>query len=117
MPVPGRAEFGGWVFSTERADERPIPSPLGRWVAVIDEAPGPLVVRAVDPGDTIPMADGSKRVVDALREAGVPASLRPTWPVLERDGTMLWLVGARLASQAAAAAGAPVVVVRAEVPT
>lgn len=115
LPSPGRVAFGRWTVSAEPLPRPPSPRPLGRWTALIDDVPGGLVVRVARPGETIPMGDGSKRVADALREAGVPARLRATWPVLERGGTMVWLVGARLAAGSAARTDAPVLMVHAEV--
>lgn len=117
LPVPGRVDFGAWMISAVVAPRPPVPRPLGRWTAVIPAGTQPLRVRAARPGETIPMHGGSKRVADALREAGVPVRLRRTWPVLERDGTMVWLVGARLAAGTAVGSDAPIWVLRAEVPS
>lgn len=69
---------------------------IGRFRTEVDAAAG-LVVRASRPGDRIALRDGSKSVAAALAEAGVPARLRPCWPVLDSSGTIAWIVGARAA--------------------
>jgi hypothetical protein len=52
-------------------------------------------------------------VAEALREAGIPASRRPGWPVVVAGGTIAWVPGARLAAWAAGR-GASVVRLRLE---
>jgi tRNA(Ile)-lysidine synthetase-like protein len=71
---------------------------LGRQGAVI-AATGPLVVRAVAPGDRIRVKGGTKKVFDALGEAGVPRRLRRRWPVVESGGRIAWLVSIRAADE------------------
>jgi len=94
LEAPGAAGFGPWRL-TAVPREPGDPRPIGVHAAVLPA--GPLTVRAATPGDTVALRDGSKRVVDALREAGVPERVRPRWPVVERDGTIAWVVGARVA--------------------
>ena len=48
-------------------------------------------VRAADPTDRIAMGDGRKLVWDALAEAGVPAPLRPAWPVVADGSAVAWV--------------------------
>ena len=93
LSVPGEAEFGPWRI---RAGA-PGSAGLGRHGAVVPM--GPLVVRAARSGDTIAIPGGAKKVSDALAEAGVPPRLRGRWPVLESDGTVLWLVAIRVAAE------------------
>jgi tRNA(Ile)-lysidine synthase len=91
LSVPGAARFGGWKIESGRVG-------LGRNGAMI-AADGPLMVRAVRPGDRISIRGGSKKVSDALAEAGVPLRLRPRWPVVESGGRIAWLVSIRASDE------------------
>lgn len=94
LPVPGSVRFGPWlIVSGEEGD-----AALGRQGAVI-AATGPLVVRAVAPGDRIRVRGGTKKVFDALGEAGVPRRLRRRWPVVESGGRIAWVVSIRAAEE------------------
>lgn len=92
LPVPGEVTFGGWRIESGRAG-------LGRHGATI-AANGPLVVRAARPGDRISIRGGSKKVSDALGEAGAPLRLRSRWPVVESGGRIAWLVSIRASDEA-----------------
>ncbi len=48
-------------------------------------------VRAAAPGDRIGMGSGTKPVVDALAEAGVPRELRRCWPVVVEADSVVWI--------------------------
>ena len=92
LPVPGSVRFGSWsIVSGGRGD-----AAIGRQGAVISGT-DPLVVRAVRPGDRITIRGGTKKVADALGEAGVPPRLRGGWPVVESGGRIVWLVSIRVA--------------------
>lgn len=54
---------------------------------------GPAVLRAPRPGDRIRMSGGRRRVVEVLRDAGVPVRLRRIWPVLDVDDAVVWIPG------------------------
>jgi tRNA(Ile)-lysidine synthase len=103
LPVPGTARFGPWEL---RADA-PAPiaglQPVGRRFVLIDPegAAEGLTIRAAVPGDRVDSGAGRKPVVEALREAGIPASRREGWPVVVSGGTIAWVPGARVASWAA----------------
>ena len=103
LPAPGEAAFGGWWLTAEGPVSRPAPAPFGRWQALADPAAAVtgLTVRAAAPGDRVDTGEGSKLVADALREAGVPARRRGSWPVVWAGGTIAWVAGARLAAWAA----------------
>ncbi|MBI5158429.1 MAG: tRNA lysidine(34) synthetase TilS [Acidimicrobiia bacterium] len=58
---------------------------------------GVVQVRAARPGDRIAIGVGTKRVTEALREAGVPPRLRARWPVIDERGRIAWVVGVRVA--------------------
>lgn len=110
-----RAELdGGLVVLRDRSWLRigPLPSPAPpatltvpmRWAgfafephptgdggpAVAEVGPG-AVVRPPDAADRIAIVGGTKRVADALAEAGVPAELREAWPVVVVDEATVWL--------------------------
>ena len=57
-------------------------------------------MRAAAAGDRIDIGTGSKKVADALNEAGIPLRKRPAWPVVECRGRIAWVVGVRVASWA-----------------
>lgn len=90
LPVPGAVRFGGWQIESGL----PGRAGLGRHGALIGGA-GPLMVRTVRPGDRITVRGGTKKVFDALAEAGVPSRLRLRWPVVESGGRIAWLVSIR----------------------
>jgi tRNA(Ile)-lysidine synthase len=94
LPVPGSVRFGAWLIVSGAEGD----AALGRQGAVI-AATGPLVVRAVAPGDRIRVRGGTKKVFDALGEAGVPRRLRRRWPVVESGGRVAWLVSIRAADE------------------
>jgi len=110
LDVPGEVVFGRWWISAEPVDAAPSASLSRSSVAL--RGSGDLEIRAARPGDTISMGEGSKSVVDALREAGVPARLRSMWPVVEQAGTMVWVAGSRHAAGAAADPGEPATMLR-----
>ncbi len=66
---------------------------------------GGSVLRGVDPEDRIAIVGGHKAVGDALAEVGVPAELRPAWPVVEDAGRVVWLPLVRRAAGPAPRSG------------
>jgi tRNA(Ile)-lysidine synthase len=103
LAVPGRALFGPWEFRAANAGSAPVPRHVGRRHALVDPAAirGGLIVRVAVPGERVGVGEGSKPVAEALREAGVPSAVRSHWPVIESDGTIVWVFGARVAAVAA----------------
>ena len=91
--VPGITRF--WTGEIE-AEPAAGWRPLGAQVTVV-EAGAALEVTTAASDDRISIGDGSKSVSDALSEAGVPRRLRPQWPVVKRDGMIIWIVGVRAA--------------------
>ena len=64
-------------------------------------AVGPeVVVRPSAPADRIDIGTGTKTVVDALAESGIPARLRPRWPVIEATGRVALIPRVRTAGWA-----------------
>lgn len=112
IPVPGEVRCGRWFVAAVPVESAPAPSPA-KWMVALSAGHGTLTVRSAAPGDTISMGDGSKDVGDALREAGVPARLRPVWPVVEQAGRMVWVIGCRIAAGTVASAGRPATLLRA----
>jgi tRNA(Ile)-lysidine synthase len=87
----GAARFGRWTLSWE-----PGTGPAGlvrrsgeTWVV----PGGEWLVRGWRAGDRIrPMGGRCTRlVVRCMQDAKLPRSRRPEWPVLERDGTVVWV--------------------------
>jgi tRNA(Ile)-lysidine synthetase-like protein len=115
LPVPGSVEFGRHRIGADVLPQPPVPSPLGRFRAVLFLDPGaPLTVRPAEPGDRLDIGEGHKPVAEVLREAGVPARVRPGWPVVESGGRMAWVAGARAAAWAARERSGPVTMLREE---
>ena len=91
LVVGERLRWGSWTFDAGSGGV-----PIGRHAAGVD-GPGPFLVRPASSGGRISIGEGSKEVSDALAEAGVSERLRPGWPVLESDGTIVWIAGVRAA--------------------
>jgi tRNA(Ile)-lysidine synthase len=88
-----RETWGGWWL--EASDVQPT---VGRSCAVLPNAV--LTIRAPRSDDRIDIVGGTKSVGDALAEAGVPGRIRHRWPVVEADGTIVWIPGVRVAPMA-----------------
>src|SRR3990172_4923818 len=84
LAPPATVRFGPWTIT---AGSGGVAVPVG----------GTVLVRAARPGDRIAIGAGTKRVTEALREAGVPPRLRARWPVVEERGRIAWVVGVRVA--------------------
>ena len=112
--LPRRAVLateGGWVRVLPAASQGPSPRVLGEgdrvefgdfrvWLGEgpgvpVGSAPGPLLVRAREPGDRVGVDGGpSRRVQDVLVDAAVPVESRAAWPlVADARGRVLWVVG------------------------
>jgi tRNA(Ile)-lysidine synthase len=68
----------------------------GRYDVTLPGEGAGLVVRATAPGDRIRGSGGTRRVVEVLREAGMPRAIRSRWPiVVERGsgGRVVWIPG------------------------
>ncbi len=84
--------------------ELPAAPPRGRAVAWLSTAVGDLAIRGAAAGDRIDLGGHSRKVVDVLADAGMPARRRPGWPVVVAHGKIAWLVGARVGAWARPAA-------------
>ncbi|MDQ3782848.1 MAG: tRNA lysidine(34) synthetase TilS, partial [Actinomycetota bacterium] len=101
LPIPGRVTVGDLIVSATHVD-RPRVAPLGKRVAWLDPVLQDLTVSTPDPGDRIDLGGHTKKLSDALAEAGVPRRLRPGWPVVAAHGKIAWLAGVRVGAWARA---------------
>lgn len=92
--------FGSWRISAVVLDERPVTLRASRRHEVFDadDVRGPLLVRTPEPDDGLTIRDGTKRLADALAEAGVESERRASWPVVVSDGTCVWVPDVRRAA-------------------
>jgi tRNA(Ile)-lysidine synthetase-like protein len=101
LAVPGRVAFGPFDLEAWIEHASPVAWPDGRNVAVLDaDRVGPTV-HVVPPHDGarfLPLGrSGTKRVRDALREAGIASSARSVQPVLlDSARSVCWVVGYRI---------------------
>lgn len=91
LEAPGVTRFGGFRFEVTTTETRPL-VPLSSWAFVAGSGAS-LVVRAASDGGTV----AGKEVASALSEAGIPASKRADWPVVEWRGEAVWIPGVRRA--------------------
>lgn len=98
LELPGAVAFDRWHVAIDVAERPPVV--VGTRIHIIDgEVVGDaVVIRAADPSDRIDLGSGSKRVVDALAEAGIPARYRARYPVLEAEGRIALIPGVRAAA-------------------
>ncbi|MGH8937640.1 MAG: tRNA lysidine(34) synthetase TilS [Acidimicrobiia bacterium] len=99
LALPGEATYGRWHLEAWLETSPPSAWPLSAWTVVLDaDLVGPRVrVRPAREGGRIALPKGHKAVADALGEASVPPRLRSGWPVVEKEGEILWLPGVRTA--------------------
>lgn len=99
LPVPGRVRFGGHLIRATRA-ESGRPTRISHDWCRLALPHGSITIRAVAAGDRIDIGTGSKKVSDALGEAGIPLRKRSAWPVIESRGRIAWIAGVRVAAWA-----------------
>ena len=100
--APGETvEYGPWRLHMSTPGEPRSPV-VGRSRAPLltSVLTGGVVVRSAAEGERIDIDGGTKTVRDAMAEAGVPARLRPAWPVVAVDGKIAWVAGVRAAGWA-----------------
>lgn len=97
--LPGSVRWGGRRMEAWLEERSPVAWPLSEWTVVFDAGTvGEEVrLRPAGGGGRIGFRGGHKEIGDALAEAGVPARLRPGWPVVEAGGRILWIPGVRSA--------------------
>lgn len=99
IEVGREVEFGDWLFRAEDGSQS-----VGRFGVTLGR-PRRLAVRTALADERIAITGGTKRVGDALAEAGVPDRMRPVWPVIDADGTIAWIAGVRAAPAPTPASG------------
>ncbi len=82
-------EWGPFRFRYERSEPHPVR--MSHWRFVTKARP--LLVRGAHPDDVIAIRDGSKSVVEAIRERGYPPSTHPV--VTDTEGNSVWIPGVR----------------------
>jgi tRNA(Ile)-lysidine synthase len=95
LPREGSVDLPSWHLRVRTAGRRIAPGP---WRAVFDLAAldgRAIVVRSPRPGDRLrPLGlGGSKKLQDVFVDAKVPRGERPSWPVVEQGGSILWVPG------------------------
>ncbi len=100
LPIPGSVDLSGLAIDCWIENGPPAPWPLGTKTVVVDaDAVGDQTqVQPARSVDRIDIGTGSKAVTEAMAEAGIPARLRPGWPVVVAAGRPLWIPGARTAA-------------------
>lgn len=110
----GSLAWGQWEFEwCTNVAGRVLRSGYATWVS-----PGSLTVRAVDAGDrVVPLGGvGSRKVRRILMESRVPFQERAEHPVLEREGTILWVPGVCRAEAAVPQGGGEALMIEARRP-
>lgn len=105
LPVPGAARFGTVTVRARVDRVPPVGWPRGDTVCVLDadRIGGDLVLRAPRRGERfLPIGNaGSKTVLAARAEVGIPAAARSRLPVVARaEGEIVWVLGYRGADPA-----------------
>ncbi len=97
LTVPGRTIFGSHIITTMPAAMGTPPRMSHDWCRLALPY-GRLAVRAPQPGDRIDIGTGSKKIADALNEAGIAVRKRSAWPLIESRGRIAWAAGVRVAA-------------------
>ena len=99
LSVPIRVIFGSHIITAMPGATSPRAHMSHDWCRLALPT-GRLAVRAPRPGDRVDIGTGSKKVADALNEAGIAVRKRPAWPVVESRGRIAWVAGVRVAAWA-----------------
>lgn len=95
LSIPGETRWGSFTF-TSTLENRIPPAPLSpRGMLVPISGGEKLEIRAAVRSDRIRCGAGSKTVFEALREGGVAATRRESFPVVLMDGEVIWIPGVR----------------------
>lgn len=100
LPVPGRIRLADhWILEAEPVESFELtqiaanPDP---WVAYVDVAERPLLVRPRQSGEKIQplgMAGHSASFKKIMINRKIPAKLRPRWPIVTSPSHPIWMVG------------------------
>jgi tRNA(Ile)-lysidine synthetase-like protein len=107
--------WGSHTFGVYRSSRPSLSTTVGRRTAIAD-TDTPLRFVAVSDGDKIEIEGGSARVVEVLRNAGVPARIRPFWLAIAISGKIAAIHGIRAASWARPTPGEPAIIIEREGP-
>jgi len=103
LTLHGMVSLGGFRFDAR--DE----AVVSLWSAKLPSRKT-LTVRTWHPGDRmVPAGGAARRVKGLLRDAGVDAASRSSWPVVLADDEIVWVPGVRRSSAASERPGRPVV--------
>ncbi|MBT8217506.1 MAG: tRNA lysidine(34) synthetase TilS [Acidimicrobiia bacterium] len=100
MKLPGSVVFDRWRVTVELVERAPVVLGNRRHVLDAGVVSGEAAVRAAVAADRIELGAGSKRVGDALAEAGIPTRYRARYPVVEAGGRVALIPGVRAAAWA-----------------
>ncbi|NOT07007.1 MAG: tRNA lysidine(34) synthetase TilS, partial [Gemmatimonadales bacterium] len=100
----GRKSAGGWRIGWS---SEPAPVRLERMGSTNWFAPGKYLVRPWRPGDRIrPLGGvGRRLVVRCMQDAKIASGRRASWPVVEKDGTVVWVPGVSRSAEVVPAPG------------
>jgi tRNA(Ile)-lysidine synthase len=100
LPVPGRIRFGDWEVEAAKG----APGDVS-----VRSVEGPLLVRAWQSGDRMrPQGlGGTKTLQDLFTDRKVPRALRHTLPVVESEGSIVWVAGVAVDERFAAGEADP----------
>lgn len=107
--------WGSQKFNVYRSVRPALASTEGRRTALADTDELMRFV-PVNDGDRIEIDGGSARVVELLRNAGVPARIRPFWLAVTINGKIAAVHGIRVASWARPVPGEPAIIIEREGP-
>ncbi|MCP4309186.1 MAG: tRNA lysidine(34) synthetase TilS [bacterium] len=99
LTVPSRVVFGSHIVTVMPVTTGTRTHMSHDWCRLALPS-GRLAVRAPQRGDRIDIGTGSKKVADALNEAGIAVRRRPAWPLVESRGRIAWVAGVRVAAWA-----------------
>ncbi len=100
LTEPGLTRWGDWYWQAACHSGRPQVFPISSWHQIFDMRSVPesgVVIRQAAGTDMVSLDRGTKRVAEALAEAGVPKRERSGWPVLAANDQVLWVPGVRRA--------------------
>lgn len=98
LEIPGVSRFGAHLIAAKPASGGNKGHMSHDRVRIA--IPGDLVVRSAQPGDRIELTSGTKKLSDAMSEAGIPLRKRLAWPVVTSRARIAWVAGVRVASWA-----------------
>ncbi len=102
LALPGVTQFLQWQATTTLETDFPPPR-ADPWMAYLDPALGPFVLRTRrrgDPFQPLGMNGQTLKLSDFMINRKIPVQARSHWPLLANSTHILWVPGHRLAEQA-----------------